>query len=154
MEGFLSGCGFTDHRIFFQSLNRDIFANENKPNQGKYGDGAKIAQIKNYRDFVFQVCPRLNYEYHKEYRKLKKQLARLKLIPEKAKTQQQKQVISEIEEELEEAKQKLVQEHELNQNQIQNFKYIFSEITPLLPFPSQLAPPATLTHTFTPPIHA
>lgn len=66
ISGVLSAIGFTDHRIFFQNLPFNIFHTRSLQN---LHNEENLALIRNYRDFVFQIWPRLNYEAHKEYRK-------------------------------------------------------------------------------------
>ena len=68
IDGVLSSTGFTDNRIFFQTLPFNLVELAAKQNNDE-----NLAVIQNYRDFIFQVWPKLNYEAHKEYRRLKKE---------------------------------------------------------------------------------
>lgn len=61
--GVLSAVGFTDKRVFFQKLPFNILHLEGSSNE------EELSLINNYRDFVFQIWPKLNFEAHKEYRK-------------------------------------------------------------------------------------
>ena len=66
MHGVLSGLGFTEKQIFFQTLPFDL------TNPKLAEEPQQMALIRNYRDFVFQIWPRLNSEGHKELRRVTK----------------------------------------------------------------------------------
>jgi uncharacterized protein (UPF0147 family) len=55
---------FTESRVFFQTL--------------PPANNGKNSVVRNTRDFVFQVWPKLNYEAHKEFRRNEKALNFLK----------------------------------------------------------------------------
>ena len=67
VTGALSATGFTDHRIFFQNMPFHLL------NLEKTQSEENLTLIRNYRDFVFQIWPKLNYEANKEYRKVMKE---------------------------------------------------------------------------------
>lgn len=61
--GALSAIGFTDTRLFFQVMPFNLLQFDGLANEDE------LSIVNNYRDFVFQVWPKLNFEAHKEYRK-------------------------------------------------------------------------------------
>ena len=56
--GFLSSYGFLDDEIYFEKIEK------------------KEAYL-NYRNYLFVVCPKLNSEFHDEYKKSNKHLQKL-----------------------------------------------------------------------------
>ena len=66
VSGVLSATGFVNCRIFFQTLPFNLISSESSPLEDS------LPLVRNYRDFIFQIWPRLNYEAHKEYSKLLK----------------------------------------------------------------------------------
>ena len=48
-----------------------------------------IPNVTNYRDFVFKICPKLNYEFHNEYKKSIKFYKKLQKIKELTDRQEQ-----------------------------------------------------------------
>lgn len=74
---------FADKNIYFQ----DVPAFE----KSKKYPQQRIANMINYRDFVFRICPKLNYEFHKEYKKSMKFYKKLKKLGDSL-TNRQKQL--------------------------------------------------------------
>lgn len=75
-------------------------------------EGQNIPNIINYRDFVFKICPKLNYEFHKEYKKsisFYKKLLKIKTL-----TQRQEQLKSNLSLKLSKLSERIQKEAEQN----------------------------------------
>ena len=71
-----------DQSIYFQ----DVPALEFSKDSGT----VQISNMVNYRDFVFKICPKLNFEFHKEYKKSMKYFKKLKKLGDSLTDRQRK----------------------------------------------------------------
>ena len=57
--GFISGTGFLDPRIYMQTVKWE----------GGQANPDQLPNLTNYREFIFRITPKLNFEFHKDYKK-------------------------------------------------------------------------------------
>ena len=55
---------FIDSHLHFQEVSGFDKVKESVGDKSQF-----IPNVTNYRDFVFKICPKLNYEFHNEYKK-------------------------------------------------------------------------------------
>ena len=102
-NGYLSSYGFLNDELYFEKIEKN-----------------KIDL--NYRNYLFVVCPKLNSEFHDEYKKSKKHLIKLTKI-----NYEQQHHISSLKMKTEKLKEGLKKEIDLNKRIIRN--YMGKEIT-------------------------
>lgn len=113
--GYISGTGYLDNRIYFQTVpyNPDLLEDTSIPE-------TQIPLLTNFRDFVFVITPKLNFEFHKDYVKTlnqyKKFLKQLGL--HKDVTKERKEIKQNYEEKLSKLRQRVLKEKELNKSMI------------------------------------
>lgn len=64
--GYIAGTGFLNNTLYFQTVCESNWSNSAK-NLQEDGTADYIPNVVNYRDFVFQICPKLNSEFHRDY---------------------------------------------------------------------------------------
>ncbi|KAL4466941.1 hypothetical protein ABPG74_010538 [Tetrahymena malaccensis] len=69
--GYMCTTGFTNNEIYLEKQSKSIFSNvSNQDQQISLKPEDNIFSIKNYREYVFQIWPKLDYDTHKKYSKL------------------------------------------------------------------------------------
>ncbi|EAR96945.2 cation channel family protein (macronuclear) [Tetrahymena thermophila SB210] len=69
--GYMCTTGFTNNEIYLEKQSKSIFANtSNQDQQISQKPEDNVFSIKNYREYVFQIWPKLDYDAHKKYSKL------------------------------------------------------------------------------------
>ncbi|KAL4510112.1 hypothetical protein ABPG72_010305 [Tetrahymena utriculariae] len=69
--GYICTTGFTNNEIYLEKQSKSIFSNaSNQEQQISLKPEDNIFSIKNYREYVFQIWPKLDCDAHKKYSKL------------------------------------------------------------------------------------
>ena len=107
IHGVLSSIGFTDTRVFLQTLPFNLTDPQMMENPDT------VALIRNYREFIFQIWPKLNYEAHKEHQRHLKDKPKFESLKFSEKESDQKHA-QEYEATLKKLHDRAVSEHKLN----------------------------------------